>query len=464
MAALTRIHFEISERKLLLRVCDLAIVFLTLYIVSHVFDFNYFKFRFDNWEWVIVLSVYLLIFGTIFEIYDLRQASRFDIVFKNILLTASATVIVYLLTPFLTPTLPYNRLQIVYFFIAIVVALTLWRIAYITFISSPRFYKRILLIGNVSDAISLSKAFEKSDPNFKIVGFIEIARNNDDYEELGEIETFQPHDIRGIVLDHNISEIVVSDNHNKNFSMKLYSQLLQLVENGYVVRDFTQVYEDITFKVPVDYIDKDFYKYLPFSRNHQNRLYRVMHHIMDYSLALLGLALTIGMIPLVFIGNLFGNRGPLFYTQQRVGKNGEIFNIIKFRTMVVNAETNGAVWADVNDKRITTFGNFLRKTRIDELPQVINVLKFEMSIIGPRPERPEFVKQLAEQIPFYEVRHIIRPGLTGWAQVKGRYASSEEDTLEKLQYDLYYIKKRSLYLDVNILLKTLSTVIFFRGH
>src|SRR5690606_37316848 len=154
--------------------------------------------------------------------YDLRQASRFDIVFKNILLTASATVIVYLLTPFLTPTLPYNRLQIVYFFIAIVVALTLWRIAYITFISSPRFYKRILLIGNVSHAISLCKSFENSDPNFKIVGFIEIARNNDDYEELGEIETFQPHDIRGIVLDHNISEIVVSDNHNKNFSMKLY--------------------------------------------------------------------------------------------------------------------------------------------------------------------------------------------------------------------------------------------------
>src|SRR5690606_16847798 len=190
MSAPSKIHFEISERKILLRVFDLICVFLTLYIVSHLFNFNYFKFRLNNWEWIIVLCVYLSLFGTIFELYDLRQASKFDIVFKNILLTASATVILYLLTPFYTPALPYNRLQIVYFFIAIVVALTLWRLAYISLISSPRFYKRILLIGNTSDALSLSEALEKSDPNFKIIGCINTGNSYDEMVELSEIEIF----------------------------------------------------------------------------------------------------------------------------------------------------------------------------------------------------------------------------------------------------------------------------------
>jgi len=132
--------------------------------------------------------------------------------------------------------------------------------------------------------------------------------------------------------------------------------------------------------------------------------------------------------------------------------------------MVKNAEKDGAVWASKEDGRVTKFGRILRKTRIDEIPQFINILKGDMSVIGPRPERPVFVKELSKEIPFYEIRHIIKPGLTGWAQVKGNYAASKEDALEKLQYDLFYIKKRSLFLDLNILLKTLSTVIFYRGY
>lgn len=132
--------------------------------------------------------------------------------------------------------------------------------------------------------------------------------------------------------------------------------------------------------------------------------------------------------------------------------------------MIINAEEDGAVWATKNDERITKFGKFLRKSRLDEVPQFINVLKGDMSVIGPRPERPVFVMELSKEIPFYEIRHIIRPGLTGWAQVKSDYASSKEDALEKLQYDLYYIKKRSVFLDLNILIKTLSTILFYRGH
>jgi lipopolysaccharide/colanic/teichoic acid biosynthesis glycosyltransferase len=161
---------------------------------------------------------------------------------------------------------------------------------------------------------------------------------------------------------------------------------------------------------------------------------------------------------------MVANRGPLFYSQTRVGKNGNHFKIFKLRSMVRNAEKFGAQFAKAKDGRVTKFGRFLRKSRFDEIPQFINVIKGEMSVIGPRPERPEFVEKLIEKIPFYEVRHLVKPGVTGWAQVNAKYGSSEEDSLEKLQYDLYYIKHRSLFLDITIIIKTLSTIVFFRGQ
>lgn len=190
----------------------------------------------------------------------------------------------------------------------------------------------------------------------------------------------------------------------------------------------------------------------------------MFHFLVDMVLSIVGLTIGIVLLPIVLIGNAIANRGPLFYAQERVGKNGKVFKIIKLRSMIINAEKEGAVWAAKQDNRVTRFGKILRKMRIDEIPQFFNVLKGEMSVIGPRPERPIFVKELSEQIPFYEVRHVIKPGLTGWAQVKRDYGSSADDALEKLQYDLFYIKKRSVYLDVNILIKTLSTIIFYRGY
>ena len=178
------------------------------------------------------------------------------------------------------------------------------------------------------------------------------------------------------------------------------------------------------------------------------------------------IVLLIGLVflPLIFFGNLIGNKGKLFYHQERIGKNGKIFTIYKFRTMIENAEKDGAVFTTSNDTRVTSFGKFLRKTRLDEFPQFFNILRGEMAIIGPRPERAVFVTEIAELMPFYETRHVIKPGLTGWAQVNYAYGDSVADSLVKLQYDLYYIKHRSVFLDINIFVKTLSTVLFFRGQ
>ncbi|MCL4112460.1 UNVERIFIED_CONTAM: hypothetical protein GTU68_046986 [Idotea baltica] len=220
----------------------------------------------------------------------------------------------------------------------------------------------------------------------------------------------------------------------------------------------------MTHRVPVQFVGKDFYKYFPFSRSNQNKLYLFFHRFSDLIFSIFGILLAIILLPIILLGNLIANRGPLFYLQERVGKNGAIFNIIKFRTMIKDAEKNGAVWASKNDARVTFFGKFLRRSRLDEIPQFINILRGEMSLIGPRPERPYFVQELSQVIPFYETRHIVKPGLTGWAQVKVRYGSTVDDSLLKLQYDLYYIKHRSFFLDANIIIKTLSTMIFFRGQ
>ena len=279
-----------------------------------------------------------------------------------------------------------------------------------------------------------------------------------------DAKRFPMENLTETISKEGISEIIVASTYQDGVSRPLYNQLIYLLETGFPIKEYMQVYEDITQRVPVQYVDKDFYRYFPFSRSNQNKFYRLVHRLFDIIMSIVGIAFFLLITPLVLLGNLLGNRGALFYTQTRVGKNGKTFKILKLRTMIKDAEKGGAVWAQKNDKRITKFGKFLRKSRIDEIPQFFNVFIGEMSVIGPRPERPKFVKELSEEIPFYETRHIVKPGLTGWAQVMGSYTSSEEGALEKLQYDLYYIKHRNLFMDLSIVLKTISTIVNYRGQ
>ncbi|SDW60438.1 exopolysaccharide biosynthesis polyprenyl glycosylphosphotransferase [Aequorivita viscosa] len=458
------IHFDISERKVLLRILDVASVLTLLYLVGVIFDFEYFIINSEHWVWSIVLSVYLTVFATIFELYNLQKASKFEVVVKNVIITSSITVLFYLLTPFYTPSLPTNRLQIVYFFLAINVALLLWRYAYISFVSAPRFYKRTLLVAHGEHVDTIVGSLQKSDPNYKVVGYFDTSSNDSIVISDQEIVKLNLDDFALMAEDTTISEIVVCTPLSEGITLELNNKLIKLLERGVSIREYIQVYEELTHRIPVQHVERDFYRYFPFSRNNQNKLYLFFNRILDLVLGGLGLASGLLLLPIVLIGNLLGNRGSLLYTQIRVGRNGEHFKIYKLRSMVKNAEENGAQFAQERDVRVTKFGRFLRKTRFDEIPQFLNVLKGDMSVIGPRPERPEFVESLAEKLPFYEVRHVVKPGITGWAQVNAKYGSSEEDSLEKLQYDLYYIKHRSLFLDVVVIIKTLSTIVFFRGQ
>ncbi|WP_194767987.1 exopolysaccharide biosynthesis polyprenyl glycosylphosphotransferase [Tamlana sp. I1] len=458
------IHFNISERKILLRIFDMLSIFFALPLVGYVFHFEYFTVTEENWTGVLVLVLYISVFGSVFELYDLQKSSSIEKTLFGIVATVSITVLFYLLTPFFTPVLPSNRLQIAYFYFAILIALLLWRLAYILFVASPRFYKRVLIVGETTNIDIINEAFKGIDPNYKIVGFVNCDINNRVAVKSDSITEYRPDQIEEIIKLKGVSEIVVASYKSETITSDIYLTLIKLLESGFPIYEYTQVYEEMTQRVPVQFVGKDFYKYFPFSRNNQNKLYLFFRRLFDVLLSFLGLFIGLLFLPFILLGNLLGNRGPLFYTQERIGKNGKIFKIIKYRTMIVNAEVSGAVWAKKGDVRVTPFGKFLRHSRLDEIPQFLNIIKGEMSLIGPRPERPVFVNELSEIIAFYETRHIIKPGLTGWAQVKTRYASSVDDNLLKLQYDLYYIKHRGFFLDFMILVKTLSTMVFFRGQ
>ena len=461
-----KIHFEISERKVLLRIFDIIFVLISLYFVSKTFQFHYFDLSLTNYYWAIVLAIYLTVFGTVFEMYNLQVASNQFQVIKSIILTASTTVLFYLLTPIYTPVLPNNRLQILYFFLAIFLALLLWRLFYVAYLASSRFIKKVIIICDNSQLKELVEGLESVDPHYKVLGYINSDESNlqNAVFNLHFIENIDINKLEQYVVKNSISEVVIASQNTDGITVNLYNQLIHLLERGFVIREYTQVYESITQRIPVQYMARDFYRYFPFSRSNQNQLYLFIARILEIIISIIGLTIGLALIPFVLIGNIIANKGGLFYTQARIGRNGKVFKILKFRTMGKNAETNGAVFATINDARITPFGKFLRKTRIDEFPQFYNILKNEMGVIGPRPERPVFVSQIAKRMPFYETRHVIKPGLTGWAQVNYSYGETIEDSLIKLQYDLYYIKHRSLFLDFNIMLKTISTVVFYRGQ
>lgn len=456
-------YINISERLLLLRVFDILSAILGLFIISSYFDFDYInRYNVNFFSWSITLSIYLLFFGQIFEMYRLKVASDRYLIFRSVFATTILTTIIFIFTPFIAPELPTKRIHILYLFMGVFLPILIWRYAYILLIFSPRYFKDILILGESKSVARVIELVKKNAPENHICGYF----SDKEITKLTDIPFFnkQTADIKKIVEDYHITEIIVADRINFDKSDEININLIRLFEKGIAIKNIENYYEEITSCVPRRYLTEDFYKNIAFSKTHENRIYLGLSRVSDLIFSILGIVFTILLLPFILLGNLFANRGSLIYTQKRVGEKGKVFKIIKFRTMIKDAEKNGAVWAESNDSRVTPFGKILRKTRLDEIPQFYNILKGQMALIGPRPERPEFVEKLVKGIPLYEIRHVIKPGLTGWAQVMYPYAASIEEQNKKLRFDLFYIKNRSFYLDFKILIKTISTVLFFRGH
>jgi exopolysaccharide biosynthesis polyprenyl glycosylphosphotransferase len=259
--------------------------------------------------------------------------------------------------------------------------------------------------------------------------------------------------IRRLVMESNVSTIIVLP----HISKKLIPHLSELAQMNIDFFDLPTFIETRLEKIPLSFIEESYI--IEKIVWHEPKFSIALKNLIDKMVSLLIILITLPIWIIVPIIIKISSRGPIFYIQKRIGYRGRPFYLIKFRTMIEDAEKFGPQWAQENDPRVTPVGKILRKTHLDELPQLINILKGEMSFVGPRPERPEFVEELRQKIPFYDLRHLVKPGLTGWAQLNFRYGASIEDAREKLEYDLYYIKNRSLILDLAIILKTLSIIL-----
>jgi len=292
-----------------------------------------------------------------------------------------------------------------------------------------------------------------SVPGYRLVGVIKAGMVHDgDIPVIGQVD-----EIEEICRRHSISEVVVAN--ESTHQREHVRAALACLRLGCRVTDETTFFESTYGEVPVTHIQPTWF--LAADLKAQRREHAFAKRIFDTTLAAIGLVLTAPLMLLVAAIIRLREGGPAIYSQTRVGQGGRTFTLYKFRTMIVDAEADGMAWCQANDPRITPFGHFLRRSRIDELPQLWNILRGDMSIVGPRPERPEFTEQLSQVIPFYDERHLIKPGLTGWAQINFSYGASVSDARRKLQLDLFYIKHAAFELDLVILLRTFGT--FFLG-
>jgi sugar transferase (PEP-CTERM system associated) len=320
---------------------------------------------------------------------------------------------------------------------------------------------RLLLVGTSDSAVRLARElYARNDLGVEIVGFIDPdpARLGAPVINPGVIGTIE--DIPAIVRARAVDQVVVSLSDARG---KLpMEKLLEMKLDGVRFAHLASVYEQYTGKIAVENLRPS---WLIFSEGfRKGRAQNVLKRALDVGLAAVGIVLAVPVMLVVAVAVRWSSGSPVLYHQGRVGQYGRVFLLHKFRSMRPDAEKHtGAVWASASDERVTPVGRLLRRTRLDELPQLWNVLCGHMSFVGPRPERPEFVSSLTEEIPYYGQRHIVRPGLTGWAQVCYTYGASVEDALQKLQYDLYYIKNRTLAFDLFIIAKTVKTVLMRRG-
>ncbi len=337
-----------------------------------------------------------------------------------------------------------------------------WRILIHWLLRHPRLSERILIVGTGPNALELAReALARRDLGYQVAGFVAeekqlVGQSLINPRVLGLVQ-----DLDRIVEEERVDRVVVSLEDRRG--QMPVDQLLRLRLQGRVaIEEGTSLYERLTGKVGVEMLRPSWIIFSSSSK--RGILWLGARRIINVIAALVGLVVTAPICVIAAIAIKLDSRGPVFYRQERVGQNGRIFRIIKFRSMRDDAESNGPVWSTEDDDRITRAGRVMRKLRIDEFPQFINILLGDMGLIGPRAERPFFVDQLNQQIPFYTQRHLVEPGLTGWAQVMYGYGSSVEDALQKLQYDLYYIKNVSFWFDLWIILKSIRIILFGRGR
>lgn len=417
-----------------------------------------------GWMKVVMLTVVIQLAFYLFDLYDLPATRRYRRVIINLLIALSVATVLLSILFYVVPSLQLGRGVFLVDVTLIVAVIPAWRLIVAWSAGHPQLgvRERVLILGSGDQAIELARAtLERRTAGFHIVGFV------DNKPELVGKSLINPKvigltaNIGGLVEQYQVDRIVVAvaDGRGK-FPTE---ELLTLSLSGRVaVEESARYYERLTGKIASEMLRPS---WSIFARgNRFSDLENHVRRVLNAGFAALGFVLSLPIMFLTALAVRLDSRGPIFYVQERVGKNGRAFKIFKFRSMRMGAEAkSGPVWAEEGDPRVTRVGRIIRKLRLDELPQFVNVIRGDMNFVGPRPERPMFVEQLGEIVPYYSQRHVVKPGLTGWAQIKYPYGASVEDSIEKLRYDLYYIKNQSLLLDAIIVFETIKIVMFGRG-
>jgi sugar transferase (PEP-CTERM system associated) len=396
------------------------------------------------------------------DLYNPRVISERRELFVRTVQALGATSFLLALTYYWLPDLVIGRgVFIIASFLVIGVVIG-WRLVFEWMVLRVALQERLLLVGTSPGAITLARELYelRSQIGVEIVGFVDPdpGKVGEPLINPGVIGTVE--DIPAIVRARGVDRVVVSLTDARG-TLPM-NKLLEMKVEGVSFAHLASVYEDYTGKIAVDNLRPSWFIFSDGFR--KSAWLHTSKRLTDLTVSVIGLLLVSPLLALIAALVRLTSTGPVLYHQQRVGQHGRIFTLHKFRSMQEDAEAHtGAVWAHRDDTRVTPVGRFLRRTRLDELPQLWNVLIGDMSVVGPRPERPEFVTQLTRDIPFYGQRHVVRPGLTGWAQVRYTYGASVEDALMKLQYDLFYIKNMSLALDLFIIFSTIKTVLLRRG-
>ncbi len=413
--------------------------------------------------WFAGFSILWIAFEFLNGLYDLRVVVLAEATTRALAQTFFLVLVAYLLIFFLVPTeLP--RGIVVYQGIAAVILIAVWRGLFIRLAPRTPFRRRAIIVGAGRAGQLIAQTIHTQfQSHYDLVGFVD-----DDPQKqsriIEHVTVLGAHrDLAQLVRAQHAAEIILAI--TRDLSDDLFQSLMDVQELGIEITPMPLVYEQITGRVPVEHIADSWYVALPLSHAATGGVAYIVKRIFDLMVAGLGSLIFTLTMPFIALVIRLDSPGPIFFSQTRVGQGGKIFSVRKLRTMRTDAEADGkAVWASKNDPRVTRAGRLLRKLHVDELPQFWNVLRGEMSVVGPRPERPEFVEQLEKQIPYYRLRHAVKPGMAGWALANADYVDSVDDARLRVEYDLYYIKHQSLWLDIWILFRMVEHVLAFKGR
>jgi len=450
-------------RKIVLLIIDIVILYVALYITLILRSFSIPSYEYVSMHiqpFSIIFIFWLFVFY-LSEMYNLNYAINnrkfYYLTLRSFLICGIFSAVFFYVTPNI---LIEPKTNLVLFIVVYSVLFFSWRNIFNWLLKDHIPKENIAIIGYEKQVEHMLKEFDEiSNPGFEIKFVYQVGNENIDSKQITDTLFYSSNeDLYDLAKKFEITNMILAIDPSE--SEKLSSILMKCLPLKINFLSLHHFYENITGKVPIEIINKTWFLENLTERN--KRIYDSLKRIFDIFFSLFIFIISIPIWLIIGLLIKLESKGKVFYKQTRIGKNDGCFVIYKFRTMLCDTDD---LPTEKNDERITRFGSFLRKTRLDETPQVINVLKGEMSFIGPRPERPELVKVLEKQIPYYNERMLIKPGITGWDQTSNEYHSpSYEDTLEKLQYDLYYIKNRSAFLDLNIFLRTINTMLSRKGR